>query len=140
MSGFTGCFFLTNLICTLDPTTRIILAQVCAATQQNELVFTIDNIINPSYAKTTSSFVIYALDASQNISEVSDQSFTVTASPGTLTSTLTSANDQVGSRGILTVALTLTNTIPETGTITMLFPKWNPDDSTPESVINVGSG
>ena len=130
---------MTDLTCTLDPTTRILLAQVRAVTLENVLVFTVDSLINPSYAKTTSAFTIYALDSSQTTLEISDQSFTVTASPGTLTATLTSANDIVGSREVLTTALTLTNTIPSTGTITMNLPKWNSEDPTPDSVLTSGA-
>lgn len=112
---------------------------MAAATTANTLQFVVQSIKNPTYAKATSSIVIYAMDSSETILEVSDSSFKVTATSGTLTTTLTSADDVVGEKKTLTVALALSHYIPETGTIILKLPKWNSEDSVPESVLTSGS-
>lgn len=56
-----------------------------------------------------------------------------------MVASLTSGNDITGSKERLTVDLTLSNNIPQTGTILIDLPKWNPEDDFPESVLSAGA-
>lgn len=138
ISGF-GFSISTAITCTLNKYTNTLLAQLAATTSSKTLSFSIASILNPTYAKTTSAMVIQAYNTSSSTPEVSDNSFKVTPTPGTLTATLASDNDIDGSYQRLSISLTLAHYIPQTGIITMLLPKWNPDSTSPKAILSAGA-
>ena len=100
--------------------------------------FTVAAITNPLYSKTTSSFTITSLTSSLTLIDTSSGGFTVLATPGVLTVTLTSATSTVGATENLKFTLVWTNSIATNGKIVIIFPKWDPDS--PSSVSIFGSG
>lgn len=81
-----------------------------------------------------------AFNTTGGATENSDTSFKITPTPGSITARLTSENDVNGSRQKLTVDLTLSHYIPETGIIKIQLPKWNPDSPlSVKSILTAGS-
>ena len=138
ISGF-GSTSSTEITCSLNKYTNTLLAQLASTTASKTLSFSIASIINPTYAKTTSAMVIQAYNTSSSTPEVSDNSFKVTPTPGAITAVLASDNDIDGSYQRLSVTLTLSHYIPQTGIITILLPKWNPDSTLPKTILSAGA-
>jgi hypothetical protein len=109
---------------------------LAAATTNLAITFTVESIMNPTYAKTTESLTIRSLTSADVEIDSSTGTFTLTPDPGALEVTLTSTSGVVGATDTLTFSLALTNAIGSTGKIHILLPKWNPDSPTPQSIFS----
>lgn len=96
ISGFETCFLSDSINCTLDKSTRTLTVQIWDTTDSRALSFEVENITNPTYAETTSSMVISTFNTTSSVKEVSDTSFKITPTPGTLTAALSSADPTAG--------------------------------------------
>ena len=88
----------------------------------------IQGFTNPATTTSTSSFTVETQDNTGAALDSRTTGITLTATVGTLTAaTMTPESDVVGEITTVTFSITLAHDIPTGGSISISFPKWNPD-------------